>query len=420
MSNIQDIVSAMAANDRFAKPTAVAGLSNDKKKTASISLGQALRMALSSSQPGNWATDHAKESEQFTGWNYVGLRPILLQALQADVTVYDDSGPRSEQRKSHRKLMRSLTGLQKQFLDRTKSYQLNNDESEPLPPDDPLVKLMKEPNPSQSGGLFNYERLQQLGLTGTALIWNVPNQKGKPIQRYVVPTAIAQPNRPTTEFPNGYYRIMPATNRWLDNAAFMSGGLSMLVNGLIPAEQIQIIRWPHPVYRDDGYSGITATARWTDTANMVDQARWQQMRCGPNPSIGVSIPDDVEMSIDEIMDLQKQIEERYGGASKNRSVIVGRGEISKLSSSAEEMDFENAFTQMRDASLAVHGTPPMAAGIVSPTGREGLYAPLTQFVLLTCQPMFDMIAEEDTRYLRQWFGDGMTIEISAKTIDDPG
>ena len=51
----------------------------------------ALRTALGTGQPGSWSSDHRQESEQFTGWTFVAVRAICLQAMQASVIVYDDS-----------------------------------------------------------------------------------------------------------------------------------------------------------------------------------------------------------------------------------------------------------------------------------------------------------------------------------------
>jgi len=58
----------------------------------------ALRTALGAGQPGAWSSDHRQESEQFTGWTFVAVRAICLQAMQASVIVYNDSVNGSKQK----------------------------------------------------------------------------------------------------------------------------------------------------------------------------------------------------------------------------------------------------------------------------------------------------------------------------------
>ncbi len=123
-----------------------------------------------------------------------------------------------------------------------------------------LCQILKHPNPTQSGAAFRYERVLQLQLTGTSIVWNVPNQFGKTVHRYVIPTAIASPVAPSTDLPEGGYRIQTPSSRY-DLEAFSSYSsshslLQQVFGKVIPLSQLQITRWPHPLYQDDGQSPV--------------------------------------------------------------------------------------------------------------------------------------------------------------------
>jgi len=132
----------------------------------------------------------------------------------------------------------------------------------------------------------------QLQLTGTSIVWNVPNKFGKTVQRYVIPTTIASPVPPTDDLPQGGYKIQPTSLRYYNESygsSFTSTGTFHQVAGkIIPLAQLQITRWPHPIYKDDGQSPVSAGAKWIDSANQIDAARWAQMNNGADPSIVVT------------------------------------------------------------------------------------------------------------------------------------
>jgi hypothetical protein len=93
-------------------------------------------------------------------------------------------------------------------------------------------------------------------------------------------------------------------------------------------------------------------------------------------------------------------------------------EIKPLTVSPKDMKYNEGFEQMRDAILAIHKVPPLAAGIEQASGQDGLYAPLEQFVTLVVQPGLDLIAEEDNASWVWQFGKGVYLEYIAKEIGE--
>ncbi|QDU06816.1 phage portal protein [Gimesia aquarii] len=379
----------------------------------------ALQTALGSGQPGSWSTDHRQESEQFIGWTFVAIKAICLQAMQASVFVYDDSLNGSKQKRMKQRAQKEFEYIQIKSL-----YAGENGDSIPLPNNHSLCSILKRPNPTQSGASFRYERVLQLQLTGTSIVWNVPNKFGKTVQRYVIPTAIASPVSPTEDLPEGGYKIQPSSLRY-NHAAhggkFLgSGTLHQIAGKIIPLAQLQITRWPHPVYKDDGQSPVSAGAKWIDSANQIDAARWSQMSNGADPSIVVTCGKEMNPTREELEAAAAMFEQKYGGTENTGKAIFTTGEqVVSLTATPKDMDYNESFLQFRDAILALHGVPGIAAGISDGGSYAAFYASLKQFISLTVQPILDLLAEDDTEHLAPQFGENLTIEIEAAHIDDP-
>ncbi len=345
-----------------------------------------LRAALSQGQPGRWASDHREETNHFTGWNYVAIKLIAQQCAAADIACSIDRG---------------------------------DDEPEPLPKTHPLCRLMKRSSPTQSGASFRYEQAMQLSLTGTCLAWNVRNRLGLTIQRYVIPIAITSPVDPCREFPAGAYRVMPqATNAMVDQGFVELGGFRLGFGAILDARDVQTIRLPHPLFKDDGYGPLAAGSLWTDSADQIDRARWSQMKNGADPSLIVSPPDDVSVTEADLDRMAVKLNQKYAGPDKSKKIMLMSAgtEVTKLSQTPEEMAYETGFDQLRDAVMALHSVP---AGMVNSPSYATLYAAIKQCTMFAVQPLLSLVAGEDTEQLAPEFGDGITVEMTAAAVDDP-
>lgn len=379
-----------------------------------------LRAAMSQGNPGAWASDHREETNQFTGWNYIAIRAIAQQVAQATVSIYSDGGDPRKARlmKTRRRYLRNI-GISKAH------YVAEEMEQSELPPDHPYVMLHKRPNPAQSGASFRYEQALQLSLTGTCLVWKVSNRLGKTVERYVIPTAIAQPIAPSSQYPRGAYRISAEGHRFFgkgfDDGFVETMGFARALGTIIPADQMLVIRWPHPLWKDDGYSPVSAGALQVDTANQIDQARWSHLRNGPDPSLFITPGEGSGVNEQELDRASIKFNEKYGGVGNTGKAIFGSPEtkITPLSTTPKDMSYGEGFLQYRDFILALHGTPPVAAGITEGGTYAAFYASLKQFTSLAVQPILELLAEEDTEQQGHEFGSGLTVEFDAQSIDDP-
>ncbi len=308
------------------------------------------------------------------------------------------------------------------------------------------MRVLKRPNSRQSGASFRYEQVLQLESTGSCLVWNIVNKLGLVVERHVIPTAMAVPMPPMPDLPFGGWRIDPGASRYsfplVDNdpQGFVeSYGYFYAVGAVIPAEPVdadgrltilkdgtpigfvQKIDWPHPIYKNDGYSPEAASAHWADTGSQIDRTRWAQMKNQASPTLIIEAPPDVGVTEEELDRAAKKFNEKYAGPEHaGEALFTSSGaKITPVGPPPSEMGYDKGFEQMRDAVLAAHGVPPIAAGAATAGSYAAFYAQLKQFSHLTMQPILELLAEEDTERLAPQFGPGLTIEYEAAHIDDP-
>ena len=383
------------------------------------SLGVGLRSVLSGSAAGGWASDHREETAHNTGFNYIAIHAIASQVASATVTVFADDD-QSYLRKSRRKSLAAMAGT---FSRWKSTYGADDRATDPLPPQHPLVQLLKRPNPHESGAHFRYRQAQQLRLTGTCLIWNVPGHAGVTCERYVIPTAMATPVAPTNDLPHGGWRINPVASRYtpiIDDGYVDCPSWYRILGQIVDAKQVQVIRLPHAWYLDDGQSPLSAGAKWVDAGEAVDDARFHQLRNGIDPSVVWNLPPDVSPDQDEIDRVQAKISAKYGGPENVGRVMIAQSgtTITPLTTTPKDMCYTEGFQDFKAAVLALHQTPPVAVGLQEPGAYAAYNASMKAWRHSAIQPLCDMLAEADTEWLAPQFGDGLTIELESDAVED--
>jgi len=377
--------------------------------------------ALASGIPGGWASDHRKEADSYTGWDYVAISAIANSCMAADVFAFQSARPQIL--KSRIKSLRRNGS----FSTWKSIYGMEDVETDPLPVDHMLVERLMRPNPRESGAVFRYRYALQLCLTGKALIWNVPSKlmgvNGKPIPcaRYVIPTAAASPVMPSTEFPYGAWRVDGTTNSayGVDAYGFTDfPGWQLFAGAVIDSRDVQVIMLPHPVALDDGQSPLAATAQWKDQEMQIDSARSSQMRNGASPSIHMHFPD-----IGDQTELNRTIvglSSRYAGHTKEGKILATTGtvQVTPLSTTPKDMAYHEAFQDAKTSRLAAHHTPPVAVGLQEAGNTLAYIASRLQWKDGAIQPLLDLLAESDTMELASRYGDGLFIEIEAADVSD--
>ena len=379
---------AVSKEEPRARPDPAAG---QGRSLSSTGLGiQRLLQAMRSNAPGGWTDDRWEQSRHYVGIAYVAIHRQNEHLSQSEFQVYrkDNNSP---------------------------------DGKVPVEPDHPLIRLLSKPNDDDSFGDLMSNWNMQMDLTGSALTWVVPNALGEPFQLFSIPTAVAIPI-PTTspQYPNGAYRVQPMYTY----GGYTNFGLPASAAGaVIDADWIMHMRYPHPLFRNEGYSPLTALRLHMDEVESIDRSRWYSMKRNINPDAvlnseeaeGTQPLDDA--AVDRII---AQFEQNFMGAENSGKLLVSEPgwKLERFNTSPREMDHQAGWEQLSSFVLGGLGITKPAAGMVEDSSYSTLFATLKQLYWTTLEPKANRIAQKLTRQLAKYFGDDLIIEIRCRRIDD--
>lgn len=354
-----------------------------------------LLTALRSRSPGGWSDNRYEQSRHFFGIPYVAIHRGSEQLAQSEFKVFQKSSKHQD----------------------GKRPVLEDEDT----PGGRLTRLLQHPNSEDGWGDLAYMWGQQMDLTGIALTWVVPNQIGEPIEMYSIPTALAIPQpvmNPT--YPHGYYRIQPLH----PYGPFSTWPSPTSAAGApIPAQWMMRMKYPHPLFRYDGYSPQTGARLHIDEIESIDRSRWQaqQRAIAPSAVLQMEAEDGAQpLPEEEIMRIRAEFENDHQGPDNTGRLFVSTpgAKLEPWGTNPKEMDYTNSWDQLAGFLFAALGIPKPVAGVVDGSSYAQLFAALKQYHLLTLQPKCDRIARSLTRFLAPLFGDDLIVEVRTPRIDD--
>lgn len=366
--------------------------------------------ALSGNQLADVASDHRAELQGFHGWNYAAITAVCRQAARAVVCAYDDS--LKPIAKTIRKTARLSYGAN------WRKHVNREDQGELLPSTSPLMRSLQSPNPTQSMSSFMYERVQQLRLHGSCIVWNRRDMAGRICERYVVPRALATPvaagSRST--MPNGGIYINPSSvSAFASTNADLFGPIGRFFGAYIPIDQLTVHRLPHPFFKGDGASPTTAADVWIDSGSKIDTTRLDYYNYGPYGKMFLKIDsNDVKVIRDVQNSVNKALSDEH-----TQVVVVGNGEMLVAERTADEMGFESGHDQCADATLAAHGISKAMVGKQEGMTYGSLAASIKAAVVLSIQGDVDILADDDSRTYAPEYGVQISVEYEIPQVEDP-
>jgi 2'-5' RNA ligase len=365
----------------------------------------AVAQALRADRLGDWSSDHAQEAKAYSGWNYLAIAAIARQAARAHCYVYAKGDAAASSRR--KALKRAHRSMWKSFA--------TDGSGDMVPEDHWLYRLMLRPNASQTGEQFRWEFVQQMHLHGCCIIFNRRARMGDRIAaRYIVPMALTMPITPGHDknAPNGGVRITPSMagiGLWVHPL------VESLRGATISAEDLSVVRYPHPVLRGDGKSPTDAAGWWIDSAAMIDISRWKQLKRGPRPHGVVTVEGDV--TPEDLDEIEKRLNRKLGDEFYDQRVIaVGNGTTVPNDVSPAEMDYVSAFDQLGAATLAIHGVGRAMAGLTDHM-TYGSNAAAQEQALSVVQSDMDFLAS-DFENLARSYGEELGVEIEVQPYED--
>lgn len=370
--------------------------------------------------PGQWTDNRYEQANHYRGVIYVAIRAVMDALYSSTVQL----------NRKHRKYhATSLRRLEKAHIQSTRALEEkalpnpHGSEDEQFRPfDDPghsLVKLIDQPNRTETFNEILAQLVLQFCLTGSGMLWGNPNDLGVPAELYVLPTALCYAQPPDPHHPEGWWRV---------TAYYPTGGYGILPSPLagggapVDARDIFVFKNPHPIWRWDAMSPLTAGAIQLDILESIDQARWTAMECGLTPDMVLLAPGVQQSQLDVYLERLKQT--NIGRRNFRKVMAIGgdqgdsKYDVKFPSTAPKDMDFSGGWDQMTAYALALFGVPKSVAGLATTGSYAELYAAIKQFHTLTLRPLVSRMGVWLTRHLARIWGTDFSIQLDLPTIDD--
>jgi phage portal protein BeeE len=338
-----------------------------------------------------------EQLKAFTYWNYIAITRVA-DACAAVAPQFGTvkSGPADGERYR-------LDYAQRNHLVRNYGIlQSTNMDVAPLPESHPIVVLFSSVNPEDTWPEFCVETIHMLRLTGKFYWWAIPNGLGLPCQLVVIPTHWVREHWGKTGVE--FYRVVP------------DGDHSRKID--LPPNEVVKGKLKNPRSKVDGYSPIQAGSGWVDNVETIERARRAGFRNGINPDALITFEDKdkyADVTDDLLMRIKEKFIGRTNGVDRHGEPIIAPAgvKIEPWSRKNTEMGYGESADQSRDNNLALHGTPPVVAGISSDYTRATADAAAVVMCTYTLNPTLRLIAgvitekvapKFDAR-IRCWFPD---------------
>lgn len=346
-----------------------------------LQVGHGLLDVLRRDPPGQSVNNKYLQSTKFTGPIYLAIKSLM----RAQGSVI----PQVQRKRKHSAKVTFLPGGDVIRKAITQDSFGQDQEYIPAESDHPVQMLLDHPN--ERGDTFKdvyrYQILQ-FALTGVSPLWCVPNVKHQPVEIYALPSALTIPQfSRSVQYPNGAYNLTPY---------YVSGGMGFLpgqysgAGAIIPAEEINRRRDPHPFLMWDGYSPLTAGGVELDILEAIDQSWWGMMDHGTILDTILLMPGADQSAVTR---LESQVKQRHGGARNQRRFFVASSnnpeakfDVKQLSPNVRDMDFPNGRATMLEFCLALFGVPLDIVLGADAGSYSKLYANIQKYRLLTLQP----------------------------------
>lgn len=446
-----------------AKQIAVRKKRIDEKNPAFAASSTYLASQLRRDVPGQWTDNRIEQSNHYRGVIYVAIRSLMDAILSSTVQI-NRKHRRVSQISLRRlekadalesyflKAMEDLSGRYaadlakigdfsaERFIEVSRSHtalkadvefafhkalptpSAHSQDEQMRPFDDPdhsLVKLVTRPNRTDTFNELLAQLILQYHLTGSGLMWANPNNIGLPAELYILPTALCYAQPPDPNFPEGWWRVAqyyPAGGYGIIPSALAGGGAS------VDNRDIFQFKNPHPLWRWDAMSPLTAGGVQLDILESIDQARWTAMDLGLTPDMVLLAPGVQQAQLDAYLERLKHT--NVGKRNHRKVMAIGgdqgdsKFDLKFPNTTAKDMDFASGWDQMTAFALALFGVPKSVASLATTGSYAELYAALKQFHTLTLRPLAARLGVWLTKNLAHIWSDELAIQIDLPTIDD--
>ncbi|MEM1225928.1 MAG: phage portal protein [Planctomycetota bacterium] len=334
----------------------------------------------------------------FTGMNYVAIHTKSLIAASSEAVIFDKRvEPDDESEELHGRADKSF-----RWWD-----------------------LLSDASPWQTNSQLLMERIQQLGIHGMSMVWNVKNGWGKTSWRISVPLALVSPINPgyRDHMPYGGIRVttIQTVGQYFNHPINHLSRRDGLYEREISITDISLAAFPHPVLRGDGYSPTTATSSWSDIIAMSERAESEQYERGSSKRVLIPYPEGENPSptTADLDAMQRKYERRFRDTESNVVIVPPGTTGQEVTIDPDSMRYTETSELYGRNMLAAHGVSPAVAGMGDNHTYGAIAAAMQGFTANSLQPTLDLLAAEDTAAMRKEEGKALYIKYIAPKVADP-
>jgi len=259
--------------------------------------------------------------------------------------------------------------------------------------DHPLLQLINNPNPMQSGDVYMRQKVSYLMIAGNAYeervkIGGQPREiyQLRPDRMKIIPGSTGNPQAYVYSV-NNQKITFPVDPGTLDS-------------------DVRHLKLFNPTHDWYGLSPVEAASYAIDQHN--EAMAWMQalLQNSARPSGALTTKDGQELSAEAFHRLKAQVEEQYSGARNAGRPMLLEGGLAwqQMGLSPADMGvIEAKLSAARDIALAF-GVPPMLLGIPGDNTYSNYHEARLAFWEDTVQPLVDMIAGDWNAWLAEPFG----------------
>ena len=318
-----------------------------------------------------------EQAKSYRYWNYVAITRIMDRCSQPRPEVGTVVGRGAVAGRQY------LDGRSLEWVRQSYGLCQSMDEDfAPLAESHPFLRLLADVNPEDTWSEFIAETVMFLRLTGKFCWLVIPNSFGLPAQMTVLPS----------------HWVAPKYSKSGELISWVITPDDPTKRRELPPDWIVCGRYKNPLSKRDGMSPLFASPRWTDNVEAIEKSRGLSFKNAVWPDLLIYLEGDKynDASEDLIDRVRNRFMRRMAGVERGGIggplFIPPGSKAEKWNTSPREMDFGTSSDQARDNSLALHGTPPVIAGVTSDYTRATADAGTVVFCSITVNPTLRLIA----------------------------
>jgi hypothetical protein len=209
---------------------------------------------------------------------------------------------------------------------------------------------------------------------------------------------------------------------WLPAGPFAQVPTQLGIGTVVPAEQIQMVKYPHPFFRWTGYSVLYAIANQNDVARLMDSSRSTAFATGIDPTFMLSIenpaldPDD-----EQLRRWQQQFVNVYGGpqAAGKPFIAPPFTKLERVSNTPIEMGYVEGWNQLLDFTLAAFGLNRAVAFMSADSNFATMHASIANVYHATVDPLLAKFSNILTnKVIHPWYSHEIHLHLHGRRLAD--